>query len=128
MGLCNLKYIDVILEKRREQWLYYEELFADTNLQMLQVEKNIHYNYAYFPVVFSSEETLLQTMAVLKTKNIIPRRYFFPSLNTLPYVNYQPCPVAEDIAKKVICLPLYHDITRDEQLMIANIILKEIKP
>ncbi len=128
MGLCNFKYIDVILEKRQAQWLYYEELFADSNLQILQVDKNIHYNYAYFPVVFPSEETLLKTIQALKAKDIIPRRYFYPSLNTLPYVNYQPCPVAEDVAKKVICLPLYHDITRDQQLMIANIILKEIKP
>ncbi|HEX4375445.1 MAG TPA: DegT/DnrJ/EryC1/StrS family aminotransferase [Puia sp.] len=124
MGLCNLKYIDDILESRKSQWLYYKDLLKDSELQFLQVEKKIKYNYAYFPVIFPSEDILLKTIEALKIKNIIPRRYFYPALNTLSYLPYQPCPVAEDIAKRIICLPLFHDLTKEQQSIITNIILE----
>src|SRR5690554_5337756 len=54
-----------------------------------------------------SEETLLTTQKQLNDKNIFPRRYFYPSLNTLDYVNGKPMPVSEHIASRILCLPLY---------------------
>ncbi|HLY70467.1 MAG TPA: DegT/DnrJ/EryC1/StrS family aminotransferase [Puia sp.] len=125
MGLCNFKYIDEILEKRKSQWLLYKELLKSSNLQILNIGKEIHFNYAYFPLIFNSQKDLVKAMEELKFKNIIPRRYFYPALNTLPYLNYQPCPIAEDIAKRIICLPLFHDLTDEQQLTIINIILEK---
>jgi dTDP-4-amino-4,6-dideoxygalactose transaminase len=123
MGLCNLNYIDDILEKRKQRWLYYASLLKDSGLQLLKLAGGVGYNYAYFPVVFDSENQLLQAIADMGEKQIIPRRYFHPALNTLPYINYQCCPVAESVAKRVLCLPLYHDLTSNIQEQVAECLL-----
>jgi dTDP-4-amino-4,6-dideoxygalactose transaminase len=124
MGLCNLNYIDAIMKCRKEQWLYYEELFANKQFGLLQIAGDTEYNYSYFPVIFKTETQLLEAMQALKEKDIIPRRYFYPSLNTLPYINYQPAPISEQIASRILCIPLYHDLTKQEQDLIAEIILQ----
>lgn len=127
VGLCNLKYIDDILHKRKESWLTYQRLLTNSGLQLLQPEEGSGYNYAYFPVVFSSENQLLNALADLKVRDITPRRYFHPALNTLSYVEYQSCPVAESIAKRVLCLPLYHDLTEEVQHQVVDGLLTEAK-
>ena len=79
------------------------------------------YNYAYYPVFFPDEKSLLDTKAKLEKEGIGTRRYFYPSLNTLPYLtSTQPCPVAEDIASRVLCLPLYPDLSDEEQTFILR--------
>ncbi|RZA02800.1 MAG: DegT/DnrJ/EryC1/StrS family aminotransferase [Sphingobacteriaceae bacterium] len=123
MGLCNLKYIDQIFQGRKDKWLHYYSLLKSSNLQLLDIKKDVDYNYAYFPVIFSSEDGLLKAMADLKESQIFPRRYFYPSLNTLHYINGQSCPVSESVAKRVFCIPLYHDLTIAQQQQIVQIIL-----
>jgi dTDP-4-amino-4,6-dideoxygalactose transaminase len=128
MGLCNLKYIDGILEKQKEKWLLYYSKLKNTGLQLLEIESNIKHNYAYFPVVFSSEAELLKIKEALNLNQIFPRRYFYPALNTLNYVNYQPCPIAESIAKKVLCLPIYYDLSDFEIDFITTLLSNNLKP
>jgi dTDP-4-amino-4,6-dideoxygalactose transaminase len=70
---------------------------------------------------------LMSVLAALKALNIFPRRYFYPALNTLPYVDYQICPVAEDIARRVICLPLFHELRKSDQITMSDAIVKEIR-
>lgn len=123
MGLSNLKYIDSILQNRKEVWLRYAEMLKDHPLQLLKVEDDVDYNYAYFPVVFPSEELLLEAIKDLREYDIAPRRYFHPAINTLKYVDYQPCPVAESIASRVLCLPLYYDLALEDQNKIIDILL-----
>jgi dTDP-4-amino-4,6-dideoxygalactose transaminase len=127
MGLSNLHYIDAILQTRKQQWQNYYRLFNGSNLQMLKVDDEAGYNYAYFPLVFLNEELLLETMAALQANGINARRYFHPALNTLHYVEYQPCPVAESIAKRVLCMPLFYDLTHEIQQQIADVVLAESK-
>lgn len=124
LGICNLNYIDVIIKKRKEQWLYYKQLLHDKPYQLLNVPGYVEFNYSYFPLVFSSEAALLKALQTLKNNEVIPRRYFHPSLNTLPYLAYQPAPVSESIAKRIICLPLFLELTMQQQEMIINTILE----
>ena len=61
------------------------------------------WNYSYFPVIFESEKVLLHVEKQLKNENITPRRYFYPSLNQLPFLNHAAaCPVSEDISRRVL--------------------------
>ena len=55
-------------------------------------------------------------------KKIFTRWYFYPSLNTLHYINKQPTPVSEAIAPKVLCLPLYFELEESDQEKISRII------
>ncbi len=125
MGLCNLKYIDDILQKQKEKWVFYHSALKQTDLQLLQIKNDVTYNYAYFPVVFPSEEKLLKAITRLNNNEIFPRRYFYPSLNTLRYVGYQSCPVSEEISKCVLCLPIYYSLDEDSQRKIIQILLSE---
>ncbi len=127
LGLCNLKYYDWIKEVRKKQWLYYHSKLGNSNLQLLNIGNEIKYNYAYFPTVFPSEQYLLKAIEALKVKNVSPRRYFYPSLNKLPYLLYQACPISENIASRIMCLPLFHDLLPDQQDIIVDTILENLK-
>jgi dTDP-4-amino-4,6-dideoxygalactose transaminase len=66
----------------------------------------------------------LLTLDKLNKKNINPRRYFFPSLDKLPFVNSAHCEVSNDIASRVLCLPLYVGLEEKEQIKIIILINK----
>lgn len=107
MGLCNLEHIDEIIAERRRLTESYHALLPK-NVRLQTIRDNVSYNFAYLPVICESEAVLLEKISQLNQENIYPRRYFFPSLNTLGYVpGNQQCPVSEDIARRVMCLPLY---------------------
>lgn len=124
MGLCNLNHIDEVLTKRKELYLHYREVFDGLNVSFQQLNKESDYNYAYFPVLFDSEASMLESMEALAREKIYCRRYFYPSLASLPYVSKQNLPVCEAIVKRIICVPLYHTLTFSDTEMIARIMLR----
>ncbi len=125
MGLTNLKHLEMIIaDRKRVSFSYTEKL--ESYLQRPKIQEDLEYNYAYYPVIFSSEEKLLKVMKALNEKSIFPRRYFYPSLNLLSYVDYVSCPISEDISKRVLCLPLFVGLEEEQIKLISEIILKEI--
>jgi dTDP-4-amino-4,6-dideoxygalactose transaminase len=125
MGLCNLKYIDNILENRKKQYLYYQFKLYNLAIQQQVINTQCsHYNFAYYSIVFQSESILLKTLSELEAKKIYARRYFYPSLTELDYVGQFNCPISSSIASRVLCLPLYHNLTTTEQNLICDIISK----
>lgn len=125
MGLTNLKYIDDIIEKRKELSLQYD--LGLKNLKGFMPTWNINSkpNYAYYPVVFETEQLLLNVMEELGKNQIFTRRYFYPSLATaLPYLQPTDLPITDDISKRVLCLPLYYDLTVEEVNLITRLILR----
>lgn len=123
MGLCLLPRVSEFIELRRKLSTYYDGLLSGTPLvhpHPSMVE--LAYNYAYYPVVFPTEASLLAAKAVLERHDIVPRRYFYPPLNRLPYQEGEPCPVAESISARVLCLPLSHQITEEDQERIAALL------
>jgi dTDP-4-amino-4,6-dideoxygalactose transaminase len=130
MGLCMLPFIDQIIERRRQIKNLYDELLKDSDLYSPKVPREVDYNYNYYPVIFSSHEDMIRVRKALMEKDIYPRRYFYPSLNTLPYLQqagYKACPVAESAAMRILCLPLYSELQKEEISKIAQIILGIIK-
>ena len=126
MGLCVLKDLDKIIEKRKMIATTYDRLFEKKGVRILQYEDLHIPNYSYYPIVLKSESELLKVKISLEAKGIFPRRYFYPSLNTLPFIRYQPCPVSEDISRRVLCLPLYYELTIAEVEMICNIVIENL--
>lgn len=123
MGLCVLPQVPQLIAMRRELCSAYDSLLQDTTLKRpVAMVPGLEHNHAYYPVVFVSESALLKCMAVLESHGIKSRRYFYPSLNHLPYRQGEPCPVAEDISSRVLCLPLSHEITALVQHEIAQLI------
>lgn len=124
MGLCNLKYIDEIIQRRKQASELYDKLLSSEYTRP-KAPRATKYNYAYYPVVFENERSLLHKFEELKKENIFPRRYFYPSLNKLPYIDdQQDCPTSEEIASKIACLPLYPDIPEDVISKICEVMNK----
>ena len=123
MGLAVLPHVEEILEQRKTQCLRYDALLENMRIERPTITEGCGYNYAYYPVLFESEDVLLKVESALKRREIFPRRYFYPSLSSLEYVPDQETPVCDDIAKRVLCLPLYHTLSEAEQRMIARILL-----
>ncbi len=124
MGLCNLRYVDGIIKKRKAVSDLYDKLLGG-KFQTLKRDADTAYNYAYYPVVLKSEAALLRAIKALNALDIYPRRYFYPSLNTLPYLNtQQSAPMSEDISRRIMCLPLYPDLPKEIITKICEVLNK----
>ena len=108
LGLANLKYYDEVLADRKKKYRMYSEAllsFSNVQFQKFRIGEP---NYSYFPVIFDTEFRLLAIEKRLNKQQIYPRRYFYPSVNEyIKIMDYQNCPLSEDIAKRILCLPLY---------------------
>jgi dTDP-4-amino-4,6-dideoxygalactose transaminase len=124
MGLVNLKYADDLLQKRKSQYLHYADLLQSCNMQMQTIDKNACYNHSYFPIILPSEEVLKKMEARLIDQGIYARRYFYPSLHTLRFVEKYECNNSLDIAQRILCLPMHHELTEEEMHMIVRILLR----
>ena len=122
MGLAVIKHIDDILYKRKIQSEYYVEKLHDSEVSFQHINTSVtDFNYAYFPLVFKTESVLLRVISALESKQIFPRRYFYPSLTKLEYVKGD-CPMSDDISSRILCLPLYHNLSfQDQDLIISTI-------
>lgn len=126
MGLANFPYIDKIIEKRKQICELYDRELAGFVVRP-KMQKDLEYNYAYYPVLFKNEDELLSVFEKLNANGIYPRRYFWPSLNTLPYINdYQSCPISEDVCSRIACLPLSTELSTNSVNEICKIIKENI--
>jgi dTDP-4-amino-4,6-dideoxygalactose transaminase len=125
MGLVNLKYVDQIIATRKDLSNHYDHFLKTFQGVKPKIAEDIVYNYAYYPLIFNSEKLLLGVQETLNQNWIHPRRYFFPSLEDLPYVHPRSrCKVTDEISRRVLCLPLFDTLTVEEIDMIFRIILR----
>lgn len=125
MGLANLKHITSIQNKRAELAQRYNEKLVSLKATRPHWCSTSENNNSYYGVVFESEELLLKCVKLLKNNEIFCRRYFYPSLSTsLPYVETQHLEISDDISKRVLCLPLYFDLTLEEIDLICRLLLR----
>ena len=125
MGLVNLNYVDRIIQTRKNLSAHYDKFMSTFKGKKPVVPEGVEYNYAYYPVIFDSEALLLSVLETLNQNWIHPRRYFFPSLEDLPYVHqHSRCKVSDSISKRALCLPLFDTLTPEEIAMIFRIILR----
>lgn len=126
MGLANLKYIKEIHQKRKAITEAYDQGLVNLSHFRPKWHSQASINYAYYPIVVDSEKDLLRIKEELEKNNIQIRRYFYPSLaKVLPYLSPKEMPITEDIAKRVLCLPLYYDLSLEEVSKICNSISKK---
>jgi len=124
LGLANLKYYDAVLADRKAKYNLYKELLSDVKGITFQTLRSGEPNYSYFPVILESEEKVLELEKRMAAEKIFPRRYFYPSVNMYTkVVAYQPCPVSEDIAKRIVCLPLYFSLPLSEIERISSLVV-----
>lgn len=122
MGLCLLDDINFIMEKRAEIWFNYNKSLNDY-VEFQERNKDCTNNFSYFPIILKDEKNVLKIIRELNKKNIYPRRYFYPSLETLNYINYKEEMLnSRSISERILCLPLYPDLDKEIQNYIISIV------
>lgn len=124
MGLAVLPYIEEIKKERKKVIEYYRRNLNFEKLSTPKIRKNTVWNYSYYPVIFRSENSLLKVQSALNDSEIYPRRYFYPSLDTLQYVDSAIMHTSQDISRRILCLPLYPGLQRNDLNIITNIVNK----
>lgn len=124
VGLAVLPHLEMILADRaRVSRRYRERLSALSPRVRLASVPAEGYNNAYFPVFLRDAHCRERVFRALVEKQVFPRRYFFPSLNTLPYLSGQTsCPVSETAASTVLCLPMFVGLADDDIDRISRIV------
>ena len=125
MGLCLLPKMNSILEARKRISQYYD-IALNRIIRRPIIPTDNSFNYSYYPVIFRSEAELILVQTNLYTSEIFPRRYFYPSLNKLPFLSLVEMPISEDISKRILCLPLYFDMCEADVKIISEIIDKTL--
>lgn len=123
LGLANLKYHDDVLEDRKVKYSEYYNALSEGGRFTFQKLNGDGCNYSYFPIIFKNEEKLVDVEGRLNKNGVYPRRYFYPSLNTFTHiVDAVSMPISENISQRILCLPLYKNLTIEEVHSIINIV------
>jgi len=132
MGLLQLKYIDAVIEKRKEiAVIYKKELNNINGIRFIDDIKEVRHSYSYFPIFIDEikfGKSRDEVFNELATHQIHGRKYFYPLISQFPtYKGLESArpglmPIAEKIAEEVLCLPIYPDIEFEIIQKICNII------
>ncbi len=120
MGLAVLPHMNEIIEKRR---LIYQKYSSEIeNYQFIKIRMETEWNYHYIPMLIRFNQDIELFLQSLIAEKITPRRYFYPSLNNLKYVNRLDCTISEEVSSRIICLPIYDKLSTVEHNLIINVI------
>ena len=128
MGLTVLPYMAEIVESRKKVVGLYNASLNFSKVRSMKIRDKTEWNYSYYPVIFTDEAALLKAQRALNEANIFPRRYFYPSLNTLSYMEgigndmYN----SEIIASSILCLPLSTNLREVDVKLITNILNADV--
>ena len=124
MGLCILDDIEDIKTNRKKVVENYK-IGLESLVTFQKQNEQANENYSYFPILFKNETQLLKVQNALNDNQIFPRRYFYPSLDTLEYIEpKQECIISRDISKRILCLPIYAELEKGNQDKIIDLIRK----
>jgi dTDP-4-amino-4,6-dideoxygalactose transaminase len=126
MGLAVFPHMKDIIASRKKVVDYYNQSLDFSKISKMKLLENTEWNYSYYPVIFESEDALLKVQKALNAAQIFPRRYFYPSLNTVEFVSNQKMVISESVASRILCLPLYVGLNSTELDKITKIINMEL--
>lgn len=130
MGICNLRYVDGEIEKRKNVFeQYVERLSGIEGIQLMEEQPEVRHNYAYFPVVFdektfgASRDEVFQALA---EREVFCRKYFYPLTSAYDCYASQydvsETPVAKRISASVLTLPMYAELEEERIDRICEVI------
>lgn len=125
MGISVLTYINEIIQKRMKVVNLYQKTLENRILRTITLREQAEWNFSYFPIVLDREQSLIELKEILENNGILPRRYFYPSLDNLKYLNVKSkCAISNMISKSILCLPLSHTLKIEDQKFIIKFLLK----
>lgn len=132
MGLCNLRHLDEqIALRKKAATRYRERLSGVKGIVLCREQSGVVSNYAYFPVQFLPEQFGAGRDDVadkLAKQDIYARKYFYPLTSQFPACRerftVQSTPEAAKTAGRILCLPLYAELTVSDVDRVCDAILE----
>ena len=121
MGLCVLDEMEGNSSRRRDVFEHYCKSLR-AGIRMPDLNPYTTRNYAYFPLLLEDQKTLMEVVDALSKQGVQSRRYFYPSLDTIALLGSGPCEISRNIAGRVLCLPIYADLSRSEVSRISAVV------
>ena len=125
MGMAVLPHVERIISQRKAVIARYDVALAG-RVRRPAVPDGTLYNQAYYPVILANAGERQRVIEGLAAQGIHARRYFFPSLDTLPYLRSAPCPISIDTSDRVLCLPLFPELDSAQVDRIASIVIASL--
>ena len=133
-GLLNLRQVDAAIEARHQVAIQYREALKDVpGIRFLDEISNVKHNYSYFPIFVDAQEYGMSRDELyfkMKGQNVLGRRYFYPLISSfvtyrqLDSANPENLPNAHRLANSVICLPMHHNLSKEDVERILSFIVK----
>lgn len=134
-GLLNLKQVDAAIEARHQVAVRYRDALRDVpGITFFDDTPGVRHNYSYFPIFVDAEKygmTRDELYFRMKDNGVLGRRYFYPLISSfstysgLPSALPEHLPQANKMAERVICLPMHHELGRDDVDRVINLIVNE---
>ena len=107
MGLAVFPHLSEIINARKVVVSHYNNYLDFSKIKTMTIRENTDWNYSYYPILLPNEADLIALQKRLNENQIFPRRYFYPSLNLIPHTQGSKMPISENIASRILCLPLF---------------------
>jgi dTDP-4-amino-4,6-dideoxygalactose transaminase len=122
MGLAVLPHMDSIFNSRKFAVKYYNDCIDWRQFTKIKLMDDVKWNFSYYPILFDSEEVLIDIQKKLNQAQIFPRRYFYPSLNKVRFIDGLSMDISENVSIRILCLPLYKDLDKESLKLIVKIL------
>lgn len=131
MGLCNLRYLEENIAKRRHVVELYDRLLSGhEGVVCPKKQADVVSNYAYYPVRFTGQAgSRDEICARLAAEDIHARKYFYPLITDFACYRNRPgfdsatTPIALRASRQVVTLPLYPELADGDVERICGLIL-----
>lgn len=134
-GLLNLQQVDAAIEARHQVAITYRNILRSVDgISFWDDMPGVKHNYSYFPIFVDVEKygmTRDELYALMKSHNVLGRRYFYPLISTfstyrgLPSATPDNLPKAHKMANTVICLPMHHELSGEDLERILDIVVNK---
>lgn len=120
VGLSNLKRVDKIIIKRKIISELYDSLLKNIDsIELYKISKDIESNYAYYPILITSDKKSAKGLLnYLEINKIYARRYFYPLTSEFPIFEDRfesnHTPIAKYVSERVLCLPIYDSLKKSQ--------------
>ena len=122
MGLCMLDEMELVQQSRKAVYERYRRALTGL-VELPRWNEDSTQNYGYFPILLENETQTRTLQKILNQNGIFPRRYFYPSLDTLSYIEpKQFMPISRNVASRILALPMSPELSEDDQMNIVSIV------
>ncbi len=121
VGKHQLENLEVFLNKRNEVASWYESALANVEgITLFKTPENFRHSYYKYPVKLADRLDRVKLGYLLKEKfGVEPGHVYYPPCHLHPFymetfgTKEGDFPVAEQVLKQVLCLPLHYGVTKE---------------